>query len=195
MAAADHGPGPERAGNLLGALALVVGDRMTEAIAEAAGRSESSAAALSALHQFLDGPTVDRLRRVLGLTSSGTVRLVDRLVDSGYAERGPGGDKRSTAVRLTDDGRAAAARVTAARGEVLDQALSVLTPEERAQFDGLLAKVLVGLMRGPGAERWMCRLCDMRACGRDQGTCPVLEENRRRYPHLVPGDGGAVDAG
>ena len=54
----------------------------------AAGQSESAAAALSALLHFLDRPSVDLLRQVLGLTSSGTVRLVDRLAESGLCAAG-----------------------------------------------------------------------------------------------------------
>lgn len=49
---------------------------------------------------------------------------------------------------------------------VLQEALSVLEPEERDQFEDLVARELTGLIRGPGAERWMCRSCDVTACGR-----------------------------
>lgn len=165
----------DHTGNLLGALALVVADATTDAIGARAGRSISDAAALSALLQFLDKPSVDRLRQVLGLTPSGTVRLVDRLATAGLVRRGPGDDRRSTSVALTAGGRRAARKITAARGEVLADCLGILTDAEREQLDQLLAKVLVGRMRGPGAERWMCRLCDMAACGRDQGRCPVAQ--------------------
>jgi len=48
-------------------------------------------------------------------------------------------------------------------------------------LDKLSSKVLVGLMRGPGATRWICRLCDTGACGRDAGWCPVASEARVRY--------------
>src|SRR5918996_673413 len=100
--------------NVLGALALVVTDRTSDAIAEAAGQSVTGAAALSALHHFLDRPTIDRLRQVLGLTPSGTVRLVDRLAEAGYVVRGPGSDGRSRTVTLTAEGRRAAERVAQA---------------------------------------------------------------------------------
>ena len=88
----------DQAANLLGALSLVITDRTAEAMAGAGGRPETAAVALSALVHFLDHPSVDRLRQVLGLTSSGTVRLVDRLVAAGYLERGPGPDGRTTSV-------------------------------------------------------------------------------------------------
>jgi DNA-binding MarR family transcriptional regulator len=163
----------EREANVLGALALVVADRTSDAIAGAAGQSETAAAALSALHHFLDRPTIDLLRQVLGLTPSGTVRLVDRLVDAGYVTREPGGDGRSRAVTLTAEGRRAAEQVAAARADVLSGALSALSPAERETLRDLLGRLLATFVRGPGATRWICRLCDTDACGRAEGQCPA----------------------
>ncbi|HEX6500825.1 MAG TPA: MarR family transcriptional regulator [Micromonosporaceae bacterium] len=163
----------DRQANLLGALALVIADRTTEAVAAAAGQSDTAAAALSALYHFLGQPTIDMLRRVLGLTSSGTVRLVDRLVDAGYVTRGPGSDGRSVAVTLTDEGRRAAQRVSQARAEVLRSALHHLSPADRDTFERLMGELAVAFIRGPGATKWICRLCDTGACGRDEGCCPV----------------------
>jgi DNA-binding MarR family transcriptional regulator len=174
-------PGLDRAGNLLGALSLSISDRTSDAVGDAAGQSETSAVALSALHHFLDNPSIDLLRRVLGLTPSGTVRLVDRLEQAGYVERRPGHDGRSVSVALTPAGRRAARRVTTARAEVLEHALAGLDPTERETFERLLARVLPDLIRGPGAVRWMCRLCNVKACGRDQGRCPVANAARARY--------------
>ncbi len=171
----------DRAGNLLGALSLSVADRTSDAVGDAAGQSQTATIALSALDQFLDDPSIDLLRRVLGLTPSGTVRLVDRLEEAGYVDRKPGRDGREVSVRLTASGRRAAQRVSRARGEVLEAALSTLSAKERGQFEDMLARVLPGLMRGPGATRWMCRLCDMGACGRDEGRCPVASAARERY--------------
>jgi DNA-binding MarR family transcriptional regulator len=170
-----------RTGNLLGALSLAVTDRTSAAAGGAAGQSDSAAVALSALHHFLDDPSVDLLRQVLGLTPSGTVRLVDRLQDAGYVTRRPGRDGRSVSLRLTASGRRAAERVSAARGEVLQDALAALAPAEREALDEVVSRILVGLMRGPGATRWMCRLCDTTACGREKGTCPVANAARERH--------------
>ena len=98
----------DRQANLLGALALVITDQTAQAAAAAAGQSVSAAAALSALHHFLDRPTLDQLHKVLGLTPSGAVRLVDRLADAGLVTRGTGDDGRSRSVVLTDAGKRAA---------------------------------------------------------------------------------------
>jgi DNA-binding MarR family transcriptional regulator len=179
----------DRTGNLLGALSLAVTDRTLAAAGGAAGQSDSAAVALSALHHFLDDPPVDLLRQVLGLTPSGTVRLVDRLQDAGYVTRRPGRDGRSVSLRLTASGRRAAGRVSAARAEVLQDALSALSPAERQALDELVSRVLVGLIRGPGATRWMCRLCATTACGRKNGRCPVANAARERYGSSARGDG------
>jgi len=175
------GGGLDQTANLLGALSLVIADRMADAMAEAGGRPESAAAALSALLHFLDRPTVDLLRQVLGLTSSGTVRLVDRMSESGYVERGPGDDGRSTSLSLTGAGREAAESVAAARAGVLAGALDALSPGERETLRQLMSKLLAGLIRGPGAIRWICRLCDTGLCRGTEGGCPVGNAVRARY--------------
>jgi hypothetical protein len=107
--------------------------------------------------------------------------LLDRLEDSGYVRRAAGADGRSTAVVLTEAGREAAARVSAARAAVLERSLGVLTPAERATLGELAGKVLAGLIRGPGATRWMCRLCDVGLCRGTEGGCPVGNAARERY--------------
>jgi DNA-binding MarR family transcriptional regulator len=168
-----------RDGNVLGALSLVVADQMADAVSAAADQSLTAAAALSALEHFADGCSVDRLRRVLGLTSSGTVRLVDRLVAAGDVRRREGPDGRTTSIELTAAGRRAARRVTAARGGVLGEALGDLSPAERAELERLAARVLENVVRRKLAReagestRWICRLCDMHACGRAEGRCPA----------------------
>jgi DNA-binding MarR family transcriptional regulator len=176
----------DRTANLLGALSLVVADRMSDAVAAAAGQSETTAVALSTLLHLTDRPSVDTLRRVLGLTSSGTVRLVDRLVEAGYVRRMAGTDGRSTHIALTASGRRAAQRVSAARAAVLDGALAALSEAERRSLTALVSRMLVGLMRGPGATRWMCRLCDTQACGREAGHCPVRSAAQERYGRATP---------
>jgi DNA-binding MarR family transcriptional regulator len=170
-----------RGANLLGALSLALVDRMTDAIEAATDQSESASAALSALHFFIERPTVDTLRQVLGLTSSGAVRMVDRLVALGLVRRRPGDDGRTTFVVLTAAGRRAAEQVTRARTEQLTSALSPLSDTERATLEPLLRRVLVGMIRPPGAVKWTCRLCDTEACGRAQGLCPVANAAQAKY--------------
>lgn len=171
------GADPARAANVLGALTLAIADRMTAAVEGSSDQAESGAAALSALQHFLRDPSIDLLRQVLGLTHSGTVRLVDRLEQGGLVRRGAGPDGRTTMVRLTPAGRRAAARVTSSRAELLAAALGVLSAADQERLADLAGQVLVGLKRGAGATRWTCRLCDTGACGRLEGRCPVAGES------------------
>jgi DNA-binding MarR family transcriptional regulator len=168
-------------------LALLVADQMSAAVAAAAGGSGSAAAALSALHTFLDRPTIDRLRQVLGLTPSGAVRLVDRLADAGLVTRGPGDDARSRSVRLTAAGRRAAVRVVAARTAVLDRALADLSANQRRALHALLGKVMGAMVRDKDGGAWICRLCDLAACGRNEGHCPTANAAAARYGVPPPG--------
>jgi DNA-binding MarR family transcriptional regulator len=163
----------EREANLLGALALAITDRTSANIAKAAGQSVSAAAALSALHHFLDRPTLDQLHQVLGLTPSGAVRLVDRLADAGLVTRGPGPDGRTRSVTLTRQGREAAHQVSAARTAVLSAALSDLSPAERETLHALMARLMESVVHSKRSGAWICRLCDLEACGRAAGHCPA----------------------
>jgi DNA-binding MarR family transcriptional regulator len=167
-----------RTANVLGALALVVTDQTDRAVATRSGQSESSAAALSALQEFLDQPTVDKIRRVLGLTPSGAVRLVDRLVDAGLVTRGPGADGRSRAISLTTEGRRAAAEVAAARAGVLADMTDGLTDDEFDSLHRLLSKVMGNAVRTKSRGAWICRMCDLAACERNLGHCPAAEAAR-----------------
>jgi len=167
--------------NVLGALALVIADQTSAAIAAAAGHTGTAAAALSALDQFLDQPTIDRLRQVLGLTPSGAVRLVDRLAEAGLVSRGPGTDGRSLALTLTPAGRRTARRIGRARTKLLRGYLDDLSPAERETLHGLLGRVMAAVVARKDGGAWTCRLCDLTACGRRAGECPAANAAAARY--------------
>jgi DNA-binding MarR family transcriptional regulator len=155
-----------RTANLLGALSLALADEQQAAAAAVAGHGASGPAALVLMGDLGGGATIEELRRALGLTHSGTVRLVDRLVAGGLVERRVGGDARSVSLHLSAAGRRTARRVIAARETVLERALIGLEPRQRAELERLLAIVL-GELAAPRAR--VCRLCDTAACGR----CPT----------------------
>ena len=94
---------------------------------------------------------------------------------------------RLHAISLTAAGREKAEAVSAARIDLLRDALATLSPDDRGAFERITARLLVALMRGPGATRWMCRVCDTDACGRSRGLCPVYNETLARYgPNARP---------
>jgi DNA-binding MarR family transcriptional regulator len=171
----------DRQANLLGALALVITDQTGQATAAAAGQSVSAAAALSALHHFLDRPTLDQLRKVLGLTPSGAVRLVDRLADAGLVTRGTGHDGRSRSVVLTEAGTRVAQQITAARAALLSSALEEMSPAERQTLHTLMSQIMTNIVRRKDGGAWICRLCDLDACGRASGHCPAANAAAAKY--------------
>ena len=170
--------GRPRDANLLGALALTVADRMAAAVEAATPHGSTGPAALVALHEFLAGASMDALARVLGLTPSGAVRLVDRLAADGLVERRPAGDGRAVAIVLTPAGRRAAVAIRTARATALEAVLDALDPSERAALARLHEKLLAGLTDDHQTARRTCRLCDVDACGHHRGTCPVTEAVR-----------------
>jgi MarR family transcriptional regulator, negative regulator of the multidrug operon emrRAB len=161
----------DRAANLLGAHALVATDRMRRA----AGMELSSAAVLSALETFADGASIDQLRRVLGLSHSGGVRIVTRLASQGLVAREPDpADRRAVRLHLTADGRRAARRVLAARREALAALLAPLGTRETADLERLLERLLVAVIDEREAANRICRLCDPDVCGHPE-RCPVTQ--------------------
>jgi len=171
-----------RLANLVAVLTLALADRMRVATETAAAHAAAGPSTLIALSEFLDHPTVDEVRRVVGLTHSGAVRLVDRLEAQGYVARRPGRDARSVALVLTAKGKKAAERVRVARANAFNPVLSILSADEQRSLTALTAKLLTAItderLRDRAHDRlppggWLCRLCDFEACGRPRGDCPV----------------------
>ena len=184
MADSSRQPGGEASAhqaNVLGALALAIADQTEQAVVAATGQSVTAAAALSALSEFLDRPTLDQIRRVLGLTPSGAVRLIDRLAEAGLVTRGPGADGRTRSVILTDAGRRAAEAGAAARLIYLRDSLATLTVAERETLDHLLGRVIAAVVDRKDGGAWICRQCDLTGCGRSSGRCPAMNAATAKY--------------
>jgi MarR family transcriptional repressor of emrRAB len=173
-----------RLANLLGALSTGLTDGVQAATSAAAQVDGLAAAALIALLDFSPRGSVQTLSRVIGLTHSGTVRLVDRLVEAGYVERIPGLDARSRVPILTTTGAKVAKRVRIAREDAIVRHLAKLSDNERASLSRLCERLLsavtkqrleqrsAGITPAGGA---LCRMCDFAACGRDKGVCPAAK--------------------
>jgi len=181
-----------RLANLLGALALAIADQLTAAVEAASGMTDAAPAALTALHESsTSGRSIDDLRRLVGLTHSGAVRLVDRLVASGHIERGPGATGRSVGLTLTARGAEVAALIREARQAVVGIVLSQLDVGARGQLvefcETMIATVTAQRLaaRQAGVEirgGALCRLCDFAACGRPDGNCPAATAAAEHVP-------------
>lgn len=159
--------------NLLGAQALALTDRLLAAQdSRSAETSASERAALVTLLAHPDEP-VSWLGGVLGLTSSGITRLVDRLVARGWATRMAGDDARSRRVRLTREGGVRAEAVLRARHAAMAEVVGGLSEGDRHQLERLLELVVGGLARTRPPALRVCRLCDRSACASGGRECPL----------------------
>ena len=174
--------------NVLGAVALAVAGQIPVTVTPAGGRSDSAAATLSALYHFPGHPTVDRLGQVVGLTHSGAVRLVDRLAGAGLVERVPGTDRRSRSVRLTASGRRAARRVSDGRIAYLTSLLAGFSPAETGALHELLGRVMGQVVQHKRDGAWICRMCNLQACGQAEGNCPAANAAAIKYGMIRQGE-------
>ena len=109
--------------NVVGALVVMLGDRMRDGTEDAAGMGGAFPAALVALHEWAGGRTIETLAGGLRLSHSRTVRVIDRLESAGLAARS----------RDPADGRGVLVRPDARRAHagsrVLDARAAALEPE------------------------------------------------------------------
>ena len=156
--------------NIWAAWTLRSHDALTAAVAEVVppglGPRDLAALTLLASHE---GCSADWLWTRIGLTQSGTVRLIDRLQGLGYVDRARRG--RVLELSLTASGRSLLAAWTAARDEAGREVLSVLTRYERGQLNELLSTALRRTSRARAVADATCRFCDWPACSQ----CPVDE--------------------
>jgi len=97
----------------------------------------------SALYQK-ENLTMGELGKILGVPLSTATRMVDWLVERGYAVRMPDPeDRRIVRIALTDTGRHLQDAMNEYMQQRLDELLAVLTPEELENFLILLHKVAV----------------------------------------------------
>ena len=154
--------------NLLGALAVLVHDRVTVALTEELGRTATAPAAIIALgtrpHR-----RIDALRATMGLSHSATVRQVDGLVEMGLVDRHPGDDGRSTSLTLTAAGRRIFKRLLARRREVLETFLEQLPDGVYEAMRRTLPAVVHGVADTREEARRICRLCHHEICQ----PCPI----------------------
>lgn len=119
--------------------------RASEAMNES-GLSCRDLEVLGALRRSGCGLPAGQLARAAMLTSGGMTGQADRLASAGLIVRRPDPDDRRTVlVNLTPEGRGAAEEALTAYLGAGEQALSVLTDDERETLAELLRKLLVGL--------------------------------------------------
>ena len=168
--ASSRAAGDPRPLNLAGAWVLAAAEEVNAAADAVTGAGGAVPAALVAIAQRPD-QSIEELRHTLRLSHSGTVRLVDRLVDRGWAARHGSRDGRTVALELTRAGHERARRVLASREATLAKLLAPLDQGELDQLATLFEKLLTGHTRDRAHASVVCRLCDRSRCA----PCPVRE--------------------
>jgi MarR family transcriptional regulator, negative regulator of the multidrug operon emrRAB len=157
-----------RTANLLGALGLEAVSVMR------AGRGAATAALVTiAAHP---DRSVEELREPLGLSQPGAARLVQRLVDAGWVQRGGPGGRGGHRLRVTDAGRRVVDDFTARRRAALLDLLEPLSEAEQAQLAAMLERMLAARTEHTTGAKRLCRLCERRVCAR----CPVARAASER---------------
>ena len=159
--------------NVIGAMAVVLGDRIRDATEQASGMGGALPAALVSLHEWAGGRSIDTLAGALRLSHSRAVRVVDRLEAQGLASRTRDpGDGRGVLVHLTPAGHRAGRRVLEARADALE---GTFAQDDRHALAAIAERTLAQATTGRRAAGAICRLCDSHACGHDEGLCPVTQ--------------------
>lgn len=159
--------------NLLGAFATTVSTGIEQGIAELGGRSISHEAALVAIYNH-PNDSIDMLSKVLGITHSGAVRLINTLEQEQWVRRHKSTtDARAIVLRVTTKGKKRAEQVLQAREQVITQVTDVLTTEQKAALEPILKTALGALTHDQKEARRICRICNEQVC-RSKG-CPVEE--------------------
>lgn len=153
----------DRTANLLGALALAVTDRIETMAREVLNHVGETPAAVVVIG-YGPGLTNDKLRRILGLSHPGTVRLVDRLVSDGLVERRQGLTKREIALHLTSRGAEVRQDLLRRRLAVIASLVEPLGEVERETFSTLVHKILSAMETSEMDRYTLCRLCDDCVC-------------------------------
>lgn len=152
-----------RTANRLGALALAIADDMDAAVRETLGQHGTDAAALVVIDTHPRG-TIRDLASVLGLTHSGGVRLVDRLVTAGWVKRERADDPRASALRITAAGERRRAALTRHRTDVVAMLLDALDDREVERLERAVSTLLASRADSIVRACAICRLCDTATC-------------------------------
>lgn len=159
----------DRLANLFGALALGVADRIRWAALDQTSLGGEASAALVVIGHT-PGLSIHQLAQVLRLSHAGAVRLVDRLVTAGLAERTTGvHDRRVVALVLTEKGRRDRTTLLEHRRSVLDAVLADVAPEDRAVLERIAGNMLQTLPNDATSALTVCRLCYDQQCS----DCPM----------------------
>ena len=161
----------ERLPVLVAALVQTMSEQLTDDGSRLCGLSAAAAAAVISIDKN-PGVAIDALARTLRYSHSGTVRLVQRLVDQGLVLRArEAEDGRVAALTLTKRGASVVTAIHRRRREWLSTLLSDIPPKQLDALQATISTVLTKLTVGRESADYICRFCDESICTPDR--CPV----------------------
>lgn len=168
----------KRLQNILAAASVAISDAIENATAEAAGLSKPDTAALMMITQW-PGGTVQSIANALALSQPATVRLIDRLEDSGLVERRAGIAGRGHVVALyaTELGQKLCEASLKARTEVLHKLFDGIPSKDAGVIEQFAELVLKRVTTNAAQGDRVCRLCSDRECPNEK--CPVWCEQMK----------------
>jgi MarR family transcriptional regulator, negative regulator of the multidrug operon emrRAB len=163
--------------NIWAAISLAAVDKMEQAFAAETKRGPSAIAAIMQIGAD-PGLSIERLRQIIALSHSATVRLLDQLAadDLIRREASAGADRRARALYLTERGKQLFDAAKAARRQIAVAALERLSAQERTQLTTIVEKMFPALVTADGIDgEVVCRFCDDKACPPER--CPVPQHH------------------
>jgi DNA-binding MarR family transcriptional regulator len=157
----------ERDVNVVGAFALAAADASRQAAERSLGQGASAPAALITIGAY-PGRSIEQLRRPLGLSQPGALRLVGRLEDAGWVAR-RAANGRGVALSLTASGEKVVADLLRARDSSLAQLLGSLSASQLRDMAAAAEVVLAAQTEDRHDLERLCRLCHRDRCA----DCPV----------------------
>ena len=153
--------------NVVTAWTTATADRLREGM-ELAGLDPREMAALTLVASH-DGCSPDWLRQRIGLTQSGTVRLIDRLSSKGQIQRGAS-TGRGVPLHITGTGQQYLRGWHEIQARIVEELLTGLADDQRQALVEGMATALATHERVRYQADATCRTCSWTACGSD---CPV----------------------
>jgi DNA-binding MarR family transcriptional regulator len=160
----------DRLKNLLGAASVAIFDAQSAAMARQAGLKHSASAVVLTLGQH-DVTTISELAKIVGITHSAMVRLIDGLERDALVTRQRGQSLREVSISLTDSGRDLFGKLRQAQFKVLGSLLQGLPDGEKLALESALSHILMTLTCNRESANHICRFCNEDVCGQDR--CPV----------------------
>jgi DNA-binding MarR family transcriptional regulator len=170
MSSVQEGAPDGRVPNLLAALSMLIDDTLRRSETSHTSLGSNDAAALVSIGHR-PNLSIETLSTTLGLTHSGTVRLVDRLETAGKVVRRRT-NGRDVQLRLTPSGHRTVKSIEKTRIDAVARLVPDLSETETRCLDAVLARILAAQAHADADLYRICRMCDFDAC-RAEHPCPV----------------------